>query len=338
MRVASLVVVALAATGCAADAPPTGATTPVGATTPAAEQGRAGGDGSAPAGAGTLPLAEQALDDPDETTLATDLAPSQISASTVAEPSTPPPCAASDLQVWTARVERAERSVDAVLRMRNDGDGWCEADVGRSPLLDPSIEPDVWLLPGGEADLHVGQRAEDCAEPTFVPTVQIGIGTESVLVPSFVVSCGWWLDAFVPLEPPASTCSDLEAAVVGSAVVLRTRQGACIVSSVVDAAGAELLPRDAAAPVVASLQPGDVATIGRVAACDTTPPGTVTVGFADAELTLTDAPCGLEIRAGPPAPWFGGPDGPAAAVDRVDGADETDEREAAVAAATDPFG
>ena len=123
----------------------------------------------------TLPLAAEALDDPEVTSVATDLAPSQVIASTVPTPDMPGQCVLDDLRLWTSQVRVGAQTVDAVIRIRNVADTWCEADVGRSPLLDPSIEPDVRLDPAGQADLVIGQQADDCQDPTVLSVVQVGV-------------------------------------------------------------------------------------------------------------------------------------------------------------------
>ena len=51
-----------------------------------------------------MPLADHFLDEPDETTVATDLAPSQATGSTVPKPAVPDRCGALDAVLWTAQV------------------------------------------------------------------------------------------------------------------------------------------------------------------------------------------------------------------------------------------
>ena len=190
----------------------------------------------------TLPLAEQALDDPDVTTVATDLAPSQTGGSTVPDPPTPEPCGVDDVEMWTAQVARDGSS--AVVRMRNVSDRWCEPDIGRSPLLDPAIEPDVWLLPDATADLVVGPSTSGCADPAVVDAVQVGIGDESVLVPTALVTCGWWFTAFAPTADVRVGCelADIDVAVTAVSVVVRNASARpCALSGPVGVDGAAVV-------------------------------------------------------------------------------------------------
>lgn len=296
---------------------------------------------TAPTIASTLPLAEEALDDPEVTTVATDLARSQIGASTVPEPPTPGPCPLDALALWTARVEPsadgvAPSTVDAVIRVRNVGAEWCEPDIGRSPLLDPAVEPDVWLRPGDEADLRVGQQSADCGDPTVVSLVQVAIGDESTVVPSAVVTCGWWLNAFAPLDPPERRCdpADLEVVVTDRAVVLRTVGPACGIGGlefVTD--GATVAGGELPASPVRVLHPGDVAMIAVLdRECDAAP-APATIEFAGTgEVVVDDVPCSARWIVGPPHPWFGSADGPLAGTGGPTADPES------VVAALDPFG
>ena len=79
------------------------------------------------------------------------------------------------LATWTAQVIVAEASADAVVRIRNDGDLRCEVSVSGSPLIDPMMEPDVWLEPGVWADLVVGQSGDECLAPEVINVVAINV-------------------------------------------------------------------------------------------------------------------------------------------------------------------
>jgi hypothetical protein len=287
----------------------------------------------------TLPLAETALDDPEETTVASVLAPSQVTASTAAPPPTPPPCTAADVELWTAAVRPSSAgdgasTVDAVIRVRNVSDDWCEPDIGRSPRLDPRIEPDVWLQPGDTADLVVGQEVEPCDAPVLVSSVQVGIGDTSVVVPSAVVTCGWWLTAFYPNDAASEPCAvgDLEAVATDHTVVVRnTSARSCRLDALASVDG-EPLPEASAAPVPVDLYPGDVVAVGRLgdAACDGVASRAVRFG-ADAEVKVEAVPCAIEFDAAVPRPWYGAADGPAASL-------ATDADIVEVLDALDPFG
>lgn len=281
----------------------------------------------------TLPLAEHALDDPDEATVASVLAPSQVTASTAAPPPTPPPCTVADVELWTAGIrmtpsESGATTVDAVIRVRNVSDAWCEPDIGRSPRLDPRIEPDVWLQPGATADLVVGQEVDPCDEPALVSSVQVGIGDESVVVPSAVLTCGWWLTAFYPNDAATEPCAagDLDVVATDRAVVVRNGANApCSLGT----------PASGVRPE--SLFPGDVVAVGGRGddACEGATARTVRVGGGDegvggVEVVVPDVPCDLVFDGGPPRSWYGAHDGPAASLG--DGAAITE-----VLDALDPF-
>lgn len=284
----------------------------------------------------TLPLAEEALDDPEVTTVATDLAPSQRVGSTTPEPETPGPCTAGDLELWTAQVILATSTADSVIRMRNTGDVWCEPDIGRSPWLDPQIEPDVWLLPGATADLVAGQMATECAEPTVIREMQIGIDRTSVVVPGSLVTCGWWLTVFYPNDIVAEECAsaDLQAVAVEGAVAVRNDGSMpCTIAGLTDAAGAPMVDRSADRLDVDELFPGDVVAFGQPSGTPcATPPGQVVLTDESAgDIVVDDVPCDLVFEDGPGRPWFGAVDGPL--VDAPTRVDDLD----AVFDALDPF-
>lgn len=281
----------------------------------------------------TLPLAEQALDDPDVTTVATDLAPSQTGGSTVPDPPTPEPCGVDDVEMWTAQVARDGSS--AVVRMRNVSDRWCEPDIGRSPLLDPAIEPDVWLLPDATADLVVGPSTSGCADPAVVDAVQVGIGDESVLVPTALVTCGWWFTAFAPTADVRVGCelADIDVAVTAVSVVVRNASARpCALSGPVGVDGAAVTASSADDPRVNELFAGDVVSLGRPGDvdCDGAHERVVIHDEAFGELEVANVPCEVVFELGAPRPWFGTEVGPLATL--------TDDATAAtVVDALDPF-
>ena len=263
----------------------------------------------------TLPLADAALDDPDDTTVASQLAPSQVISSTAPPPATPPPCSADDVELWTAGIRPAASTADAVLRMRNVGTSWCEADIGRSPRIDPTIEPDVWLQPGDTADLVVGQAVEPCDEPTLVTAVQVAVGDTSVVVPSALVTCEWWLTAFYPNDRVTAACGrgDLDVvATVGAVAITTSSSDPCVIDALTAVDGTPLAVASAAPPAL-EVVPGDVVAVGVPgnADCDGTTSLTLTFG-ADLDVVVDDVPCGLEFQSAPPAPWYGARNGPGA--------------------------
>ncbi len=301
-----------------------------------ADEGTRTAPATAPAGAVTLPLAERALDDPDVTSVATDLAPSQTGGSTVAEPPSPDPCRARDVEMWTAQVGPAADT--AVIRMRNVSDTWCEPDIGRSPLLDPAIEPDVWLLPDGTADLVVGPDGSECADPQVVDRVQVGIGEESALVPSALVTCGWWLTAFYPNDAVQDACdvSDLDIVAAATTVVVRNASTKpCGIGGLVDVEGAAVVA-DATppAPAVTELLPGDVVSFGAAGdACEGVRDLVVLTDEIVGELRVREVPCDVEFELGAARPWFGSATGPLARFPDGAVAETAD-----LVAALDPFG
>jgi hypothetical protein len=275
--------------------------------------GAAGTEPSVPPA--TLPLADRALDDPDVTTVASDLAPSQTGESTVPEPTSPDPCRGDDVEMWTARV--APSADTAVIRMRNVSDAWCEPDIGRSPLLDPAIEPDVWLLPAGSADLVVGPDGSECAEPAIIDRVQVGVGTDSVVVPTALVTCGWWLTAFYPNDTVQGACAlaGLDVAVAEAAVVVRNASPRpCAIGGLVDVAGAPVAQAATAEPAVFELWPGDVASFGAPGedGCEGVHELVVLTDGAVGEFAVADVPCEIEFELGAASPWFGTAKGPPA--------------------------
>lgn len=291
----------------------------------------------------TLPLAETALDDPEEITVASVLAPSQVTASTAAPPPTPPACRAADVELWTAAVRPSADSgattVDAVIRVRNVSDSWCEPDIGRSPRLDPRIEPDVWLQPGDTADLVVGQEVGSCDDPSLVSSVQVGIGDESVVVPSAVVTCGWWLTAFYPNDAASEPCAagDLEAVATDRTVVVRNASARpCRLAAPTAVDGEPLPEASAAGAATVDVFPGDVVAIGHLgdSRCDGVVPRILRFGASDGtagDVDVAAVPCALVLDSSVPRPWYGMPDGPTVSID-------TDGYLADVLDALDPFG
>lgn len=132
---------------------------------------------------------------------ATDLAPSQISAATVPEPESPPPCEEGALDIATAPEQAGELGVAAVIAIVNQADRECEVDVFASPLADPLMEPDVWLGPGGRAELLLEDVAAGCEQPGPIDEVVLIVNGETVSVPiSPVSACQPMLTAIYAVE------------------------------------------------------------------------------------------------------------------------------------------
>ena len=108
------------------------------------------------------------------TPTATGLAPSQVTASTVAAPAGAPPCAVDELE-FTAG--------DWVVLIRNAGAVECEVDVSQSPNRDPLMEPSVWLHPGGEGELAVEADDQGCAQPASIDNVELVVNGQPVSAP-----------------------------------------------------------------------------------------------------------------------------------------------------------
>ncbi len=284
-----------------------------------------------------------------------ELAPSQITASTVEAPESPPPCVPGKLATWTAQVIVAEASADAVLRIRNDGDVWCEVSVRESPLIDPMMESDVWLNPGEWADLVVGQSGDGCLAPEAITVAAIDVNGRPVTVPTAMVSaCGWWLTALYPNEAATGPCdpADLGVTTTGALLVVRNDSfEACSVGQLVsildgtadgntegdaetdtetdtegDAEtdtvriGAPSRSADAAVTrlAITDLAPGDVIGFALVDDPFDGCSGSFTshsVTFSIAGTLKARLPSCQLVRIGPGRPFYGDPSGPLSGVD-----------------------
>jgi len=153
---------------------------------------------------GERPAADTGPTAPTTVSEASELAPSQVTASTVPEPELPPPCDVGELRFSTPADVTTEGSVGAVIRIRNAGDARCEVDVIDSPAADPLMEPDVWIDPGAEAELLVDQSASTCAQPAPVTSVDLVVNGTPVTVPVAITeACGVMLTAIYAVEPVA---------------------------------------------------------------------------------------------------------------------------------------
>ena len=130
---------------------------------------------------------------PASTPVAAELAPSQITASTVAPPAGVPPCDVTDLEF--------EAGGEAVILVRNVGAVECEVDVSESPNRDPLMEPSVWLTPGANAELAVETDDSECAQPAPVTSVDLVVNAEPVQAPvALPATCGVTLTAIYTAE------------------------------------------------------------------------------------------------------------------------------------------
>ena len=138
-----------------------------------------------------MALASCAESDPAPTApTAASLAPSQVTASTVARPATPPPCDPTVLDV--AATAGADQGMLAVVSIVNSGEVWCEVDVFDSPSVDPLMEPDVWLEPGQRAELLVEAEAECAATTTYdsIALVMNGLAVDVPICNDISMVCG----------------------------------------------------------------------------------------------------------------------------------------------------
>lgn len=250
------------------------------------------------------------------------LAPSQRSSPTAPPPETPPPCDLDDLAIWTAQVLVVDSTVEAVLRLRNDGAAECEIDLSASPLTSPTMEPDVWLEPGAWADLVVGEGAGCDEDPEVLTSAPLDVnGTAVGVATAVAVGCEPELVAFYPNDVGDEPCSELSVVAVPGAVVLRNDAfEPCRLGSLVSATGfegvdIELVDGDppVGLPVLAA---GDVVAFD-VVAFDVAADGggeRVELGFDSGARVDVQLPGGSLVRivGGLPRPWIGGPGSPAA--------------------------
>jgi hypothetical protein len=119
---------------------------------------------------------------------ATELAPSQVAASTVAPPRGAPPCDVDELEFVA--------SAEMIIGIRNAGSVECEVDVSQSPSRDPQMEPGVWLHPGGSAELTVAINDTQCEQLANVTSVDLVVNGEPVEAPVMLPpTCGATLTA-----------------------------------------------------------------------------------------------------------------------------------------------
>jgi hypothetical protein len=246
-----------------------------------------------------------------------DLAPSQITAQTVTPPDTPPRCDPGVVTVWTAQAVLGEATADAVLRVRNDGGVWCEVDVTGSRSVDPMMEPDVWLEPGAWADLVVGSSGDGCGERSVVESATVDVnGAQVDVETAAVVGCGWQLTAFHPNDVTDDSCAALDVVAVDGAVVVRNGDVMpCRLGALVSVAGEGVAAAVASEPAVAVrvLAGGDVVAFEVLEhgdGCSHRPVELLFDSGATAEVSLDG--CSIEIFAGSPQPWIGGPGSPIA--------------------------
>ena len=135
----------------------------------------------------TLPIAA--------TVVATDLAPSQLDASTVPPPTLVPACTAEAVDVVPGD---SVDGVDQVVDLLNRGSVRCDVDIGGTANASADIEPSVVLGPGEIGHVWVSDRG-GCDRATADPHVEFDVVVNGVvhpLVTTFVAYCGVELWAF----------------------------------------------------------------------------------------------------------------------------------------------
>lgn len=130
----------------------------------------------------------QRADPPVTTTpAATALAPSQVTASTVAAPAGVPLCKLAELEFSAG---------DGIVLIHNAGPVECEVDVSQSPNRDPLMEPGIWLHAGGQGELAVEAGGDGCAQPRVVTSVDVVVNGQAVNAPvSLPAACDVTLTA-----------------------------------------------------------------------------------------------------------------------------------------------
>lgn len=97
---------------------------------------------------------------------------------TTTPPPLPPPCDPSVLGFDASPVLDGE----LVISITNAGDERCEANLKRSPGVDPLMEPDVWLDPGASAALRVEVDSRICVAPLDVDAIDLDVNGVAVAV------------------------------------------------------------------------------------------------------------------------------------------------------------
>lgn len=150
-------------------------------------------DGSATTGSAST----AALPTTPHTGPAAELAPSQVSLATVAEPAAPDRCADADVDIVPGAGSPPDS--DYVLTFRNAGTVECEVDLGTVWAIRYEVEPSVRLAPGAEAELWGVATNPDCTAPADTPQWELQVNgvTRVVLLPDDG-ACGPEPVAFFP--------------------------------------------------------------------------------------------------------------------------------------------
>jgi hypothetical protein len=99
-------------------------------------------------------------------------------AATTSPPLLPPPCDPAVL----AFVSSTPVGDELIITISNRGGKRCEANLSRSPGVDPRMEPDVWLDAGASAELVVAIDSRICVAPLDVDTIDLVVNGEPLAV------------------------------------------------------------------------------------------------------------------------------------------------------------
>ena len=93
---------------------------------------------------------------------------------TTTPPLLPPPCDPAAL----AFVSSPPAGDELIITITNRGGERCEANLSRSPGVDPLMEPDVWLDAGASAELVVAIDSRICVAPLDVDAIDLVVNGE----------------------------------------------------------------------------------------------------------------------------------------------------------------
>jgi hypothetical protein len=127
---------------------------------------------------------------------ATDLAPSQLTASTVAAPLAPGLCDPGRVRIEVVVPEPGVGQPDQIVELVNDDDRECDVDISATEDASPLMEPSVRLQPGAQGHVWVEGR-DACDEPVEDPVLVLDVNGQARDVDvTFETSCGVEVTAF----------------------------------------------------------------------------------------------------------------------------------------------
>jgi hypothetical protein len=254
---------------------------------------------------------------------------------TVAPGPLPDPCATDvgSLAIWAAgvRIDEGTAAADSVVRFENLTATTCELDLTDPTARVEGAERSVRLDPGGWAELHYGNRADQCDPLAPLRSIVLELNGQERTVPATgVIACGHAVLAFLPADRPVASCvpRQITTAVVATGLVVRNDgERPCVLGDLISIT----LPQGLAPSVaeMAQTRPG-VAIDGPVGP-DVTGLGSGDVAFfqtiddplAECEFSVQPArlnfanvavdaafPVCAFVRLGPGHPYYGSPHGP----------------------------